>query len=72
MTTNLAEGVIMIAQRRFIVFKVGRVMFRKGRLVTMRKRQPILSITVVNINVNNRIRQSVSQSVRLLDNALFV
>ena len=56
MTTNLAEGVIMIVKRGFIVLKVSRIMFRKGRLVKMRERQPILSIAIVKMNVNNRIR----------------
>ena len=42
--TDLAKGIIMSAVGRFIICKVDRIMFWKGRIGKIRKGQPILKI----------------------------
>ena len=42
MTTDLAEGIILIVRGRSVVDKVNHVMFREGGLVKIHERQPVL------------------------------
>ena len=62
MRTNLAESVVMIPRRRFIVQKEDRVMFRKWGLVKICERQPILDyITNINLSTLNTELENVEE-----------
>ena len=49
--TNLAEGMILIFRRGFVILKVNNTMFQEGRLVKIHKREPIL----IKIRKNGRM-----------------
>ena len=49
--TNLAEGMILIFRRGFVIHKVNNTMFQEGRLVKIHKREPIL----IKIRKNGRM-----------------
>ena len=69
MTTDLAEGIILIVWGRSVVDKVNHVMFWEGGLVKIHERQPILMKirthenfkTLLNVMAKSKLEENFTQ-----------